>query len=93
MCYSATNLLFRENLPKKYGGGVTLLDTTDTEAVRAAVRPNTKLIHVRPWHPTTGISDIDAMRRSPKGRGAAERRLPPSPAPCASSRLVSRGRT
>ena len=46
VCYSATNLLFREYLPKKYGVEVTLLDTTDTEAVRAAVRPNTKLIHV-----------------------------------------------
>ena len=46
VCYSATNLLFREYLPKKYGIEVTLLDTTDTEAVRAAVRPNTKLIHL-----------------------------------------------
>ena len=46
VCYSATNLLFREYLPKKYGIEVTLLDTTDTDAVRAAVRPNTKLIHV-----------------------------------------------
>ena len=44
VCYSATNLLFREYLPKKYGVEVTLLDTTDTEAVRAAVRPNTKLM-------------------------------------------------
>ena len=32
VCYSATNLLFREYLPKKYGVEVTLLDTTDTEA-------------------------------------------------------------
>ena len=62
VCYSATNLLFREYLPKKYGVEVTLLDTTDTEAVRAAVRPNTKLIHVEtPGNPTTGISDIDAI--------------------------------
>ena len=44
------------------GSTVTLLDTTDTEAVRAAVRPNTKLIHVEtPGNPTTGISDIDAI--------------------------------
>ena len=62
VCYSATNLLFREYLPKKYGVEVTLLDTTDTEAVRSAVRPNTKLIHVEtPGNPTTGISDIDAI--------------------------------
>ena len=62
VCYSATNLLFREYLPKKYNIEVTLLDTTDTEAVRAAVRPNTKLIHVEtPGNPTTGISDLDAI--------------------------------
>lgn len=34
VCYSATNLLFRKYLPEKYGVEVTLLDTTDTEAVR-----------------------------------------------------------
>ena len=62
VCYSATNLLFREYLPKKYNVEVTLLDTTDTEAVRAAVRPNTHLIHVEtPGNPTTGISDMDAI--------------------------------
>ena len=62
VCYSATNLLFREYLPKKYNVEVTLLDTTDTDAVRAAVRPNTKLIHVEtPGNPTTGISDLDAV--------------------------------
>ena len=62
VCYSATNLLFREYLSKKYKIEVTLLDTTDTETVRAAVRPNTKLIHVEtPGNPTTGISDIDAI--------------------------------
>ncbi len=62
VCYSATNLLFREYLPKKYNIEVTLLDTTDTEAVRKAIRPNTKLIHVEtPGNPTTGISDLDAI--------------------------------
>lgn len=62
VCYSATNLLFREYLPKKYNIEATLLDTTDTEAVRAAIRPNTKLIHVEtPGNPTTGISDLDAI--------------------------------
>lgn len=62
VCYSATNLLFREYLPKKYNIEVTLLDTTDTAAVQAAVRPNTKLIHVEtPGNPTTGISDLDAI--------------------------------
>lgn len=62
VCYSATNLLFRKYLPEKYHIEVTFVDTTDTEAVRAAIRPNTKLIHVEtPGNPTTGISDIDAI--------------------------------
>lgn len=71
VCYSATNLLFREYLPKKYNIEVTLLDTTDTEAVRAAVRSNTKLIHVEtPGNPTTGISDLDAVAEIAHAAGA-----------------------
>ena len=71
VCYSATNLLFREYLPKKYGIEVTLLDTTDTDAVRAAARPNTKLIHVEtPGNPTTGISDLDAIAAIAQASGA-----------------------
>ena len=70
VCYSATNLLFREYLPKKYGVEVTLLDTTDTEAVRAAVRPNTKLIHVEPGLP----GRQPGRRRRPRGVRRAGRR-------------------
>ncbi|MBQ9662801.1 MAG: PLP-dependent transferase [Oscillospiraceae bacterium] len=71
VCYSATNLLFREYLPKKYNIEVTLLDTTDTEAVRAAVRPNTKLVHVEtPGNPTTGISDLDEIAKIAHAAGA-----------------------
>ena len=71
VCYSATNLLFRKYLPEKYNIEVTLLDTTDTEAVRAAVRPNTKLIHVEtPGNPTTGISDLDAISEIAHAAGA-----------------------
>lgn len=71
VCYSATNLLFRKYLPEKYNIEVTLLDTTDTEAVRAAMRPNTKLIHVEtPGNPTTGISDLDAIAAIAHAAGA-----------------------
>ena len=71
VCYSATNLLFRKYLPEKYGIEVTLLDTTDTEAVRAAVRPNTRLIHVEtPGNPTTGISDLEAIAEIAHTAGA-----------------------
>ena len=69
VCYSATNLQFREYLPKKYKIEVTFVDITDTEAVRRAIRPNTKLIHAEtPGNPTTGIADLpvpaQAGRRS-----------------------------
>ena len=64
VCYSATNLLFRKYLPEKYNIEVTFVDTTDTEAVRAAMRPNTRLVHVEtPGNPTTGISDIEAISK------------------------------
>lgn len=62
VCYSATNLLFRKYLPEKFQIEVTFVDTTDTETVKNAVRPNTRLIHVEtPGNPTTGISDIAAI--------------------------------
>jgi cystathionine gamma-synthase/methionine-gamma-lyase len=62
VCYSATNLLFRKYLPEKFNIQVTFVDTTDTEAVRKAMRPNTKLVHVEtPGNPTTGISDVAAI--------------------------------
>lgn len=62
VCYSATNLLFRKYLPEKYGIEVSFVDSTDTEAVKAAIRPNTKLVHIEtPGNPTTGISDIEAI--------------------------------
>lgn len=64
VCYSATNLLFREILPKRYNIEATFVDTTDTEAVRKAIKENTKLIHVEtPGNPTTEISDLDEISK------------------------------
>ncbi len=71
VCYSATNLLFREYLPNKYNIEVTFVDGTDTEAVRKAMRPNTKLVHIEsPSNPTTGIADIEAIARIAHEAGA-----------------------
>ena len=71
VCYSATNLLFRKYLPEKFRIEVTFVDTTDTEAVRAAVRENTKLIHIEtPGNPTTGITDIGAVAEIAHAAGA-----------------------
>ena len=47
------------------------MDITDAEAVRRAVRPNTKLIHAEtPGNPTTGIADLDALARIAHEAGA-----------------------
>jgi len=71
ICYSAVNLLFREYLPKQFGIEVTFVDSTDTEAVKAAMKPNTKLVHIEtPGNPSTGISDLDAIAEIAHANGA-----------------------
>lgn len=71
VCYSATNLLFREYLPKKYGVEVTLLDTTDTEAVRAASVPipNSSMWKL-PATPPRGSVIWTRLPKSPHAAGA-----------------------
>lgn len=62
--YIAVYRLLTEHLKEKYGIEATLVDTSDPEAVRAAIRPNTKLIHIEtPGNPTIGVSDIAAVAR------------------------------
>lgn len=64
VCYNATNLLMRKYLPEKFDVNTTFVDTTDIEAVKKAIKPNTKLVHVEsPGNPTTGISDIEAIAK------------------------------
>ena len=60
--YIAVYRLMNELLPAKYGVETTIVDTSDVDEVRAAIRPNTKLIHIEtPGNPTTQISDIAAI--------------------------------
>lgn len=57
--YIAAYRLLHELLPEKYNVDATLVNSADLSAVRAAVRPNTKLIHIEtPANPTMKISDI-----------------------------------
>lgn len=47
---------------RKWGVQSTLLDTSSIKAVRAAIRPNTKLIYIEtPANPTLAITDIRAV--------------------------------
>ncbi len=60
--YEATHRLFTELLPRKYGIEATFVDTSDLDAVRAAIRPNTKLIHTETIaNPTTRLADVAAL--------------------------------
>ena len=64
MTYIAVYRLLTELLNKKFGVETTIVDTTDLEAVRAAIRPNTKLVHIEtPGNPTISISDIEEIAR------------------------------
>jgi methionine-gamma-lyase len=60
--YEAVFRLFRDLLPHKYGIEATFVDTADHDAVRAAMRPTTKLVHVEAIsNPTTRVTDIAAL--------------------------------
>ncbi|ASR02733.1 trans-sulfuration enzyme family protein [Gordonia rubripertincta] len=60
--YEATWKLWAELLPKKYGIEATFVDITDPENVRAALRPNTRLVAVETIaNPTTKVGNIAAL--------------------------------
>lgn len=60
--YIAVYRLLNELLNNKFGVETTIVDTSDPSNVEAAIRPNTKLIHIEtPGNPTLAISDIEAI--------------------------------
>ena len=57
--YIAVYRLLNELFNNKFQVETTIVDTTDPENVRRALRPNTKLIHIEtPGNPTLSVSDI-----------------------------------
>lgn len=69
--YIAVYRLFNELFNEKFGIETTIVDTTDLEAVKAAIRPNTKLIHIEtPGNPTLAISDIEEIAKIAHENGA-----------------------
>ncbi len=51
-----------ESLFSKFGVEYSYVDTTDLDQVRAAIKPNTKLIYTEtPANPTIGITDLRAL--------------------------------
>ncbi|MEI6675291.1 MAG: PLP-dependent aspartate aminotransferase family protein [Verrucomicrobiota bacterium] len=71
ICYIGIHGFLVDHLSKRFGVELTLVDTTNPEEVQAAVRPNTKLIHVEtPSNPNTLVSDIVAIGAIAKSIGA-----------------------
>lgn len=69
--YIAAYRLLNELFKHKFHVETTLVDTTDPENVRAAMRPNTKLVHIEtPGNPTLSISDIRAIADIAHAHGA-----------------------
>lgn len=69
--YEAIFRLFSDLLPRKYGIEADFVDTADPDAVRAAMRGNTRLVHLEtPANPTTKITDVRAIADIAHGSGA-----------------------
>ena len=58
--YGASRVLMEQHM-SRFGVESTYVNTADIEAVKAAIKPNTKMIYVEtPANPTMEISDIEA---------------------------------
>lgn len=69
--YIAVYRLLHELLNNKFGVETTIVDTSDPANVEAAIRPNTKLVHIEtPGNPTLSISDIAAIAEIAHRHGA-----------------------
>ncbi|MFO0682841.1 MAG: PLP-dependent aspartate aminotransferase family protein [Sandaracinus sp.] len=68
--YAEAARLMRERLPR-FGIETTFVDTTDLAAVRAAMRPRTRVLYVEtPANPTLLISDLPALAEIAHAAGA-----------------------
>lgn len=69
--YIAVYRLLNELFNNKFKVETTIVDTSDLEAVRAAVKSNTKLIHIEtPGNPTLSVSDIEEIAKIANENGA-----------------------
>ncbi|MGI8306050.1 trans-sulfuration enzyme family protein [Saccharopolyspora hattusasensis] len=69
--YEAVWRLMAELLPEKYRIETTFVDMSDLEAVRAAMRPNTRLVHTEAIaNPTTKVADVAAIAEIAHADGA-----------------------
>jgi cystathionine gamma-synthase/methionine-gamma-lyase len=70
-CYYSVFKFLQEDMAQRLGIPVTFVNGTDLDAVRKAIRPNTKFIHIEtPANPITRIIDIAAFAEIAKSAGA-----------------------
>lgn len=69
--YEATKRLLTDLLPAKYGIEATFVDASDAQAVAAAIRPTTRLVHVETIaNSSIAVADIPALARIAHDAGA-----------------------
>ena len=69
--YEATWRLWTELLPNRYGLEATFVDISDLDAVRAAMRPSTRLVCIEAIaNPTTKVADVVAIAEIAHASGA-----------------------
>ena len=69
--YMAVYRMFHELFNKKFGVETVMVDMTDLDAVRMAITPGTRLVHIEtPDNPTVGVTDIEAVAEIAHENGA-----------------------
>ena len=69
--YMAVYRMFHELFNQKFGVETVIVDMTDLEAVKKAIVPGTRLVHIEtPGNPTVGITDIEAIAAIAHQNGA-----------------------
>lgn len=69
--YMAVYRMFHELFNIKFGMETVMVDMTDLDAVRMAITPGTRLVHIEtPDNPTVGVTDIEAVAKIAHKNGA-----------------------
>lgn len=69
--YMAVYRMFHELFNRKFGVETVMVDMTDIEAVKKAITPGMRLVHIEtPDNPTNGVTDIAAIAKIAHENGA-----------------------
>lgn len=69
--YMAVYRMFHELFNAKFGVETVMVDMTDLDAVKKAITPGTRLVHIEtPDNPTVGVTDIEEVAKIAHENGA-----------------------